>query len=1073
MNLRKRSAESRANGACWTMLAASWFTAVQAGAAAQDQEERAGDSDSATLGVASVLEAFISPDGTRVVFSADREPDGTLELYSMPLGGRSPIRIGSPLALSGGYSWKIAADGLRVVFLGPDLSSVAIDGSSDPVRLGDPTAPTLDFVISSNGSRVVHRAAPPGLYAGLFSVAIDGSTPPVELVAPNDQGVVEHTYQLSRDGDSVVFASHHEDGSIAKLYCTSVGGGPVVVLDSPPFGIHDFRISPDGGLVVYRCSRGASGNSELYSVPTSGAAVPTRLDVPLVRGGDVLDFEISFDGARVVYLADRGNGRNGLFSVPADGSAVALELAGDVTSSFQIHPAGHLVLHTGDREQDEHFELRGVAIDGSTAPSVLSASMPSPSHVGWFGVAADGTRIVYQAHRDEDHAGQLSELWQVSLADGLRTRLAETGACQDLQLTPDGRRVLYRDEDTLYGLALEGGSAPVALASDLAPEEIHVSPDGSRVLFRSACDHGLGIVRTDGGPSIRLLHASDASGTGGTPQALGAGGGGYRDFSFGNSGVLSPTGEKPESKLWWNDGSWWGSLYVAAAQDYRIHRLDAANQRWVDTGTVLDDRATTNADVLWDGGTQKLYVASHVFTTDAQPTPSGWGRLFRYSYSTASKTYTRDPGFPVDITRGSAEALTIAKDAQGRLWAAWVEASRVMVNHSLASDAAWRTPFVLPASPEAVSVSPDDICSIIAFGGNRVGVMWSNQLDSNVYFAVHRDAEVGTSWQSEEVVLPGLNCSGLCADDHMNLKADAGGRVFAVLKTSVIEPDEPLNLVVVRGPNGGWGSRIFGTKRDNHTRAILLLDEQQGQAHVFATSPTGGGTIYHKSASLADLRFEPGVGTPFIQSSLDAAINDVTSTKQNVTAQSDLLVLACDENTRFYLHNSLELGSVGNPPTIGSFAPTSGPVGTSVTITGTGFAGTTSVRFNGTQAAFSVVSSTQLRATVPAGATSGQISVFTPNGTATSAASFQVTRPPVIDSFLPPTGLVLTPVTITGEFFTGATSVKFNGKSAQFVVLSSSAIVTAVPFGATTGKISVTTSSGAGTSATSFVVIGL
>ena len=29
---------------------------------------------------------------------------------------------------------------------------------------------------------------------------------------------------------------------------------------------------------------------------------------------------------------------------------------------------------------------------------------------------------------------------------------------------------------------------------------------------------------------------------------------GYRDFQFGSSCNSTPTGEKPESKLWWNDG---------------------------------------------------------------------------------------------------------------------------------------------------------------------------------------------------------------------------------------------------------------------------------------------------------------------------------------------------------------------------------------------------------------------------------------------------------------------------------------------------------------------------------------
>lgn len=78
-------------------------------------------------------------------------------------------------------------------------------------------------------------------------------------------------------------------------------------------------------------------------------------------------------------------------------------------------------------------------------------------------------------------------------------------------------------------------------------------------------------------------------------------------------------------------------------------------------------------------------------------------------------------------------------------------------------------------------------------------------------------------------------------------------------------------------------------------------------------------------------------------------------------------------------------------PKITSFTPTSGPTGTTVTITGSNLTGTTSVKFNGVAATFNTVTATSLKAVVPASATTGKISITTPNGTVTSTANFTKT----------------------------------------------------------------------------------
>jgi RHS repeat-associated protein len=90
-------------------------------------------------------------------------------------------------------------------------------------------------------------------------------------------------------------------------------------------------------------------------------------------------------------------------------------------------------------------------------------------------------------------------------------------------------------------------------------------------------------------------------------------------------------------------------------------------------------------------------------------------------------------------------------------------------------------------------------------------------------------------------------------------------------------------------------------------------------------------------------------------------------------------------------------GSVSaQAPSITSLSPTSGPVGTLVTISGSNFGGTqggSTVSLNGTGTTVVSWAATSIAATVPAGASSGSFSV-TVNGTPASSASFTVTPLP-------------------------------------------------------------------------------
>jgi trimeric autotransporter adhesin len=401
---------------------------------------------------------------------------------------------------------------------------------------------------------------------------------------------------------------------------------------------------------------------------------------------------------------------------------------------------------------------------------------------------------------------------------------------------------------------------------------------------------------------------------------------GYEGPSSTGAGT-APTGSKPESKLWRNDGFWWGSLWHAPSADFHIFRLDSGSQTWIDTGVALDDRPSTRADVLWDGAAGKLYVASHRFSES--PSSGYPSRLYRYSYNAATDTYTRDVGFPVSINNFRTETLVIDKDSTGQLWATWTQGSQVWVNRSVCeptcNDTTWGSPFVV--SPTAVK--SDDISSVIAFGGNRIGVMWSNQNTARDLFAVHDDGQPDNVWTIETALQgPGL------ADDHINLKTDVTGRVFAAVKTSKSSSNDPLNMLLVRSAGGGWSSHVFGLVKDNHTRPIVEIDEEHGIVHMFATSPESSGTIYEKTSPINSISFAAGLGTPFIKDA-DRVVNNATSTKQNLSSATGLVVMAVN-GIGNYFHNYSALSGVGTPPSANFAAsPQSGTAPLVVSFTNT------------------------------------------------------------------------------------------------------------------------------------------
>lgn len=441
--------------------------------------------------------------------------------------------------------------------------------------------------------------------------------------------------------------------------------------------------------------------------------------------------------------------------------------------------------------------------------------------------------------------------------------------------------------------------ALVSRSHDAVRYRSREAPSGQPVLVMVFDDPSRGGDPDDGGPQ------------GGDPGGGGDDGVGYEDFAFG-PGVETvenkATAQKPESKLWYHDGIWWATLYGADIRAHHIHRLDMATQVWVDTGVAVDERARSRQDVLWTGET--LYMVSRY---DGAPAEA---RLLRYHYVAEAQAWTLDPGFPVPISGGGTESMTIAKDSSGALWIAYTLNGQVWANQSLGDDATWGDPFVVPVA-EGTSVSLDDIAGVQVLPG-AMGVFWSNQITEKFYFAVHADGTLGSvplGWTLETAAE-----GSKIADDHFNMKLGNDGRLFVAVKTSRRGATDTLVGLLVRAPDGGW-SRLHPvtTVEFNPTRPLCLLDEVARLVHVFY-SPNQT-NVYYKSSNLDSISFPGGSGAPFITSARVGGINNPTSTKQSVSAPTGLVVVAATSETKTYWHNAISPRAPTPPPDESTPAP--------------------------------------------------------------------------------------------------------------------------------------------------------
>ena len=298
------------------------------------------------------------------------------------------------------------------------------------------------------------------------------------------------------------------------------------------------------------------------------------------------------------------------------------------------------------------------------------------------------------------------------------------------------------------------------------------------------------------------------------------------------------------------------------------------------------------------------------------------------------------------------------------------------------------------------------------------------------------------------------------------------------------------NVAFASATGGFTNASAVSIVASTQLRATVPVGATNGPIRIISPSGTNvtssNLTIFALAPVITD--FTPTNGLPGSSVTLNGAnflgatnvsFNGVAATSFNVSADTQITTTVPATATTGPITVTTPGGSVTSsvpfylPPRLTTFAPATGTVGTTVTLTGTNFTGVSSVTFAGANsttisAPITSLVATQMTVLVPTNAISGLVTVTTPGGVIASTGNFTVT--PRVDSFTPLLGPVGTTVTVSGRSFTNATAVRFNGINAGFSSVTDTQLVAVVPSGATTGPLTVVTPDGSGAGAINYIV---
>jgi Tol biopolymer transport system component len=304
----------------------------------------------------------ITPDSSRVVYWAEQDTDGVMELYSVRMDGSEQVKLNGPVAAGGAvyysgfcFAPKMTPDSQYVVYSaaqadapGWNLYRSTMDGGEN-IRLNDGTGSVITgvyegcdaFKLTPDGQRVVYVARGGNTYGELFAVGLDG-TGHVKLSG----AMVEH--------------------------------GRVNL---------NFVVTPDSAAVVYTAREEGTDRSQLYAVDIGGQNHRKIGDT--LEGDRLNDFQLDRGGTRAVYVVSRADSQPTVYAARVDGSGKSVVAVGSFDHDFLLTDDDRVILLHGEVDRAYHPYM--VPLAGGEAVDLFPPTLAS--YATTARLSKDGQRV--------------------------------------------------------------------------------------------------------------------------------------------------------------------------------------------------------------------------------------------------------------------------------------------------------------------------------------------------------------------------------------------------------------------------------------------------------------------------------------------------------------------------------------------------------------------------------------------------------------------------------------------------------------------------------------------------------